>query len=118
MTDLLIESQTLHDRLRRALPTDVDYASARLHDERSEHLRVRRNELEPIFNEFDTGLMISIWSKGGLGYAATADLSDAGIASAVERARHWAAITAGAMVAATPPADHAVGSYRSPVEVD
>ena len=34
--------------------------------------------------------MISIWDGGGLGYAATADLSDAGLAAAVERARHWA----------------------------
>src|SRR6188508_2773000 len=109
MTDLLIESRTMEDRLRRALPADVDYASARLHDERSEHLRVRRNELEPIFTEFDTGVMISIWDGGGLGYAATADLSDAGLASAVERARHWASITAGAMVMTTPPSDHATG---------
>ena len=118
MTDMLIESQTLEDRLRRALPTDVDYASARLHDERSEHLRVRRNELEPIFTEFDTGVMISVWHGGGLGYAATSDLSGSGLALAVERARHWAAITAGSMVTTTPPPDHAVGVYRSPVEVD
>ncbi len=118
MTDLLIESPALEDRLRRALPTDVDYASARLHDERSEHLRVRRNELEPIFTEYDTGVMISVWNAGGLGYAATADLGDAGLAAAVERARHWATITAGAMVTTTPPPDHAVGAYRSPVEVD
>src|SRR6188768_3863813 len=98
MTDLLIESRAIEDRLRRVLPSDVDYASARLHDERSEQLRVRRNELEPIFTEFDTGVMISIWNGGGLGYAATSDLSDAGLELAVERARHWATLTAGAMV--------------------
>ena len=118
MTDMLIESQTLEDRLRRVLPSDVDYASARLHDERSEHLRVRRNELEPIFTEYDTGVMISIWDGGGLGYAATADLSDAGLELAVERARRWASITAGSMVPITPPSEHPVGDYRSPVEVD
>ncbi|MET0910908.1 MAG: DNA gyrase modulator, partial [Ilumatobacteraceae bacterium] len=118
MTDMLIESRTLEDRLRRVLPNDVDYASARLHDERSEHLRVRRNELEPIFTEFDTGVMISVWHGGGLGYAATSDLSEDGLELAVERARHWAAITAGSMVTTTPPPDHAVGTYRSPVEVD
>ncbi len=117
MIDLLIES-SLDERLRRALPADVDYASARLHDERSEHLRVRRNELEPIHTEYDTGVMISIWNGGGLGYAATADLSDTGLAAAVERARYWAGITAGTMVATTPPTDHAVGTYRSPIDVD
>jgi predicted Zn-dependent protease len=117
MTDLLIESSMLEERLRRALPTDVDHASARLVDERSEYLTVRRNQLEPIFNEFDTGVMIAIWNRGGLGYAATADLSDAGLAAAVERAGHWASVTAGTMVASTPPDDHATGTYVSPVEV-
>ncbi len=119
MTDMLIESQTLADRLRRALPTDVDYASARLHDERSEHLRVRRNELEPIFTEFDTGVMISIWDGGGP--RLRRDLRSQRV-----RARNWPSnepatgptITAGSMVTTTPPPDHAVGVYRSPVEVD
>jgi predicted Zn-dependent protease len=117
MTDLLIESRVLEDRLRAALPVDVDYASARLVDERTEHLTVRRNQLEPIFNGFDTGVMISIWHRGGLGYAATTDLSESGLAAAVERARYWAGITAGAMVTTAPPAQHAVGTYISPVEV-
>jgi predicted Zn-dependent protease len=118
MTDLLIESPAIADQLAAALPTDVDYASARLVDERTEHLRVRQNQLEPIHNDFDTGVMISIWQGGGLGYAATADLSESGLAAAVERARHWAVLTAGAMVTRTAPPDHPTGEYRSPVEVD
>jgi predicted Zn-dependent protease len=118
MTDLLIESPAIVDRLRRALPTDVAYASARLFDERSEYLKVRRNELEPIYNDLDTGVMISVWSGGGMGYAATADLSETGLAKAVDVARNWAAITAGATVATAPPPDHASGTYASPMEVD
>ncbi len=110
-------SPTLVDRLRRALPTDVEHASARLVDERAEYLRVRRDQLEPIHNELDTGVMIAVWDGGGLGYAATADLSDAGLAAAVERARHWAALTAGSSVAATPPTGTGTGSYSSPIEV-
>jgi len=120
MTDLappLIESPAIADRLRVALPTDVDHASARLVDERSEHLQVRRGELDPIHHQFDTGVMISIWENGGLGYAATPDLSDAGLARAVDRARHWAAVTAGSMAVTTPPPDGQTGSYTSPVEV-
>ncbi len=126
MTDLLsaplLDTSPIADRLKAALPTDVDYASARLFDERSEHLTVRQNNLEPIFNEFDTGVMISIWNDGGLGYAATADLSDAGLAKAVERARHWAGVTAGHLVGTdagtiAPPPHHPTGSYQSPVEV-
>ena len=117
MTDLLIESTALEDRLRRVCRTDVDYASVRLVDERSERLNVRRNELEPVFNEFDTGVMFSIWNDGGLGYAATTDLSEAGLRGAVERARYWAGVTAGAMVTTAAPTSHATGTYVSPVEV-
>jgi len=117
MTDLLIESQTFEDRLRTVLPTDVDYASARLVDERTEHLSVRRNQMEPVFSEFDTGVMITIWDGGGLGYSATTDLSEAGLTTAVERARYWAGITSGAMVTTAAPTNHPVGTYVSPVEV-
>ncbi|MDX2378958.1 MAG: TldD/PmbA family protein [Acidimicrobiia bacterium] len=122
MTDLaapLIGSTGLADRLLAALPADVDHASARLVDERAEYLRVRRNNLEPLRSHYDTGVMIAIWDGGGLGYAATPDLSDAGLVAAVERARHWASVTVGAMVAALPPPDDGrTGSYASPVEVD
>ena len=117
MTELLVDSPAIGDRLRAALPDDVDYASARLVDERAERLAVRRNELQPLFTEFDTGVMISIWDGGGLGYAATTDLSDAGLAAAVERARAWARVTAGAMVTTDAPTDHPTGTYQSPVEV-
>ena len=120
MTDLaepMIEAPGLTERLRRALPAEVDYASARLVDERAEYLRVRRNQLEPIHHALDTGVMISIWDGGGLGYAATPDLSDAGLAAAVERARHWARVTSGSMVTTSPPPDGVTGSYSSPVDV-
>lgn len=121
MTELLVDSPTIAARLRAALPDDVDYASARLVDERSERLAVRRNELQPTFTEFDSGVMISIWNEGGLGYAATSDLSDSGLAAAVDRARYWARVTAGAMATTlgrvTAPTDHPTGTYTSPVEV-
>jgi predicted Zn-dependent protease len=117
MTDLLIESRTFEDRLFAALPVDVDYASVRLVDERSEHLTVRRNHLQPVFTGLDSGVMFSIWHDGGLGYGATCDMSDAGLTAAVERARYWAGVTAGAMVTTVVPTGHPVGTYRSPVAV-
>ena len=113
----LIESPTITDRLRAALPDDVDYATARLVDERSESLRVRRNTLEPLQTDIDTGVMITVWNRGGLGYAATSDLTDDGLAAAADTARRWADVTAGAMVGAIPPPERPVGSYASPVEV-
>ena len=114
ITEQLIESTALENRLRSALPDDVDYASARLVDERSERLNVRRNQLEPIFTQYDTGVMITIWNGGGLGYAATTDLSDGGLGAAAQRARYWASVTAGAMVSTAAPTGHSVGRTCRP----
>ncbi len=106
----------LEARLVATLPSDVDHASARLVSERSESLSVRRGELEPVSTVIDRGVMIAIWHQGGLGYGATSDLSPAGLAAAVEAARHWAQRTAGLGVLADVPLGHGVGSYTSPVD--
>lgn len=116
MTDLLIESTALEDRLRAALPADATYASARLVDERSERVMVRRDQLEPIRSGIDAGAMFAVWNGGGIGYAATADLSARGLSLAVDRAMHWAEVTAGSTIDATPAPDPVVGTYASPVE--
>lgn len=106
----------LEAALVAALPADVDYASARLVTERSEALSVRRGELEPVVNGFDRGVMITVWHQGGLGYGATGDLSPAGLAAAVDAARHWARRTAGYGMLDDVPLGHGVGSYASPVQ--
>ncbi|MGF1598632.1 MAG: TldD/PmbA family protein [Acidimicrobiales bacterium] len=105
----------LEERFRSALPSDVEYASIRYSEERGEHLAVRHGVLEPVTTTHDSGVMITVWAGGGHGYAATSDLSGPGVAAAVERARHWAAATAGHSVLDHPPLEHTVGSYVSPV---
>ncbi len=105
----------IEQRMLAAMPTTVDYASMRLWDERSESLSVRQNHLEPLSTSFDTGLMVSVWNRGGLGYAATSDLTDAGIAEAVAAASYWAQATSAVGVFDTTPLEHNVGTYASPV---
>jgi len=107
----------LEARLLQALPTDVDEASIRLWDEQSESLSVRQGQLGPVANNFDAGVMVTVWHNGGLGYAATADLTDDGLRSAVDQARHWAAITVEAGVHVDPPQAQS-GSYASPVSIE
>lgn len=109
--------EALEPRLRDALPTDVTYASIRLMDEAAEYLTVRQDQLEPLRTKIDTGVMVSIWDGGGLGYAATSDLTPAGLAAAVDKARHWATMTAGKSILSTPPLGHPVGNYSSPVDI-
>ena len=105
----------LEPRLRASLPDDVDYASIRLWDETAEQISVRQNELEPLFTSFEAGIMVCIRANGGLGYAATSDLTDAGLASAVDRARHWATRTAAVAIANDVALPHPTGFYASPV---
>lgn len=107
----------LENRLQAALPTDVDHATIRLWDEQGEYLSVRQNQLDPVSSSVDIGVMVTVWNGGGLGYAATSDLSESGLQSAVDRARYWASVTAGVAVVDTPTLGHPVGHYASTVEI-
>jgi len=76
-------------RFRELVPA-VDDWSLRLSDVVSETLSVRRDVVEPVQLARDTGAMITVSEGGGVGYGATSDLSRAGLAAALERAREWA----------------------------
>ena len=101
-----------------AVAPPADACTLRLVDERNEHLSVRRGVVQPPKVSYDRGAMVTVWAGGGVGYAATSDLSDAGLRAAGARARDWALATAGAHVLtgiAAPTLPRA-GAYRSRVE--
>lgn len=95
----------------------VDFCSFRFVEETTEQLSVQQNVAEPPRSSVDRGVMITVIDKGGFGYAATSDLSEAGLRQAAARAHDWAKLTAGRSVAdysafAMPKPS---GQYRSPV---
>jgi predicted Zn-dependent protease len=95
----------------------VDFCSFRFVEETTEQLSVQQNVPEPPRSSVDRGVMITVIDKGGYGYAATSDLSEAGLRAAATRAHDWAKLTAGRSVAdysalAMPKPS---GQYRSPV---
>ena len=90
---------------KRILPA-VDFCSLRFVEESTEQLSVRQDIAEPPQTCVDRGAMISIFDKGGYGYAATSDLSESGLRAAVARAQEWARLTAGRSVI-----DYEVRSY-------
>jgi predicted Zn-dependent protease len=112
----MMVSPQLEARLAAALPDDVDHATIRYVDRRSEHLSVRQGVIEPVRSGADAGVMISVWHAGGSGYAATSDLTEQGLADAARVARRWAAITAGRGLLSDAPDTHPTGTYRSPDE--
>jgi len=86
-------SEPIAELFRRVAP-QVDFCSLRFVDEHSEILRVRQNVLQPVARSADTGAMVTVIDGGGLGYAATSDLTARGLENACTQARAWAARTA------------------------
>jgi predicted Zn-dependent protease len=75
--------------------------------------------VQPARVTHDQGAMITVWAGGGVGYAATADLTDSGLRRAGDQASEWARRTAGNhLLAGQPlPVVPRDGSYTSPVDI-
>jgi predicted Zn-dependent protease len=100
----------------RQLSCAADFWSLRITDERAESYAVRKNVPQPPALMTDRGAMLTVRAGRGSGYAATSDLSPAGLQSALDRAADWARAGASRSLidfAALPkPAPR--GSYASP----
>ena len=81
----------------RVAPADARW-TLRAVDEISETLGVRQDVAEAPQRSRDAGVMVSVTRRGGLGHAASADLSEAGLADAFARAARMADAVAGRMV--------------------
>jgi len=108
--------ETIAARFRADMPA-VDFCSLRLVRERSQEITLRQGVLEPVGNSDDVGAMVVVHHQGGIGYAATGDLSPSGLAAATERARRWAERTATMAVTdfSAVPMPHPQGTFRTPV---
>ncbi len=100
---------------REAAP-GVEFCSLRVVRTRGQAISVRRDIVSPPRTSEDTGAMLTVVDAGGLGYAATPDLTLAGLRAAAERATEWARRSAGAGVTRfEPPAGPPRGEYETPV---
>ncbi len=109
--------ESLEKRFREALPK-ADYASIRYMREKNERVCVRQNVLQPVSISDDAGAMVTVYKDGGVGYAATSDLSDSGLRDAARRALDWSERTSKRAVTdfSKLPRPKASGEYRSPVK--
>ena len=105
------------ERRFRALAPAGDFVSLRVVHRRYEGLLVRRGIVQPPQNSDDLGAMCTVVQGGGVGYAATPDLSETGLREAIATAQEWAERSAalGAAADSTPYAEPVRGEYRSPV---
>lgn len=114
--DRLDQPDRLAERLADLLPAGVEHANARFRSERAQALSVRDGVVQPPHTGLDVGVMVTVWDRGGVGYAATSDLSDAGLRRAADTATAWAHRTAAVALPGPPPPVGAGGTYHSPVE--
>jgi len=102
---------------RRAAPA-VQHWAVRGVVETSEELTVRHGVAQAPSRCRDAGVMVTVVDRGGMGYAATSDTSDSGLAAAFAQARELAHGVAGRTVFdyGSLPAVAPVGRYESRVE--
>jgi predicted Zn-dependent protease len=96
----------------------VDFWSLRLIEEQSEGISVRQGVVQPLHVGQSRGAFITVVEGEGVGYAATSDLTPAGLAKASTRARDWARDSAGKGLVKSsdlPKPDH-YGHYETRVE--
>ncbi len=82
----------------RAVAPAADFCALRYVEESSEMLVVRQDVAEPPQLAVERGAMVTVIDGGGIGYAATSDLTPAGLREAAGRAKRLAAATAGRTV--------------------
>ncbi len=105
-----------------AVTPNVEFCSLRIFREREQMLSVRQDVPQPVGQAEDFGAMVTVIDKGGLGYAATSDLSADGLRKAVHKAVDWARRTAGrcvtdfSQVAMPSPVGEYAGPARQPWE--
>ncbi len=109
--------QDLESVFREVAPA-VDFCSLRQVRRRSDGLQVRRGHLQPVRSSEDSGAMLTVYEGGGIGYAATSDLTRSGLGEAARRACEWARRSAASAVMdfSSLERERLSGTYRSPVE--
>lgn len=78
-----------------AVAPACDYWTVRAQRRRGESLSVTRGVVDPISLTDDLGVMVTVYAAGAFGYAATSDVTTAGLARAGRAARAWATRAAG-----------------------
>jgi predicted Zn-dependent protease len=103
-----------------AIAPKADFCSLRYESGYGEYISVRQNVLQPFSRYKFSGAMITIIRNGGLGYGATSDLSEKGLAEAADRAATWADYCAGKGIVdfSSISFGSPQGTYKTPVKQD
>ena len=101
-----------------SIAPNVDFWTLRLTHQTQEAISVRQGVMQPVFNQFARGALLTIVSGDGCGYAATSDLSPVGLKKAVRQASDWAqqCSALGLLKASDYPQPESKAHYETPVK--
>lgn len=96
----------------------VDFSSLRFHSDKDDSLEVSQGVLEPATTSRDVGVMLTVYHQGGMGYAATANLTESGLKVAFDKAVAWSKANAKICVADynSLKMPHPKGEFHSPIK--
>jgi len=111
-----VKFEDLGAYLAQRAPPDAVW-SARLIEAHHESIAFRQGVIQPLSNGWDRGVFLTLIQAGGMGYAATSDLSHAGLDQALQQALTWAETTADLSLVdpAQMPLSTQQGRYAPPV---
>ncbi|MGF6790210.1 TldD/PmbA family protein [Paraburkholderia sp. 35.1] len=89
-------SESRWTQAARALKSNAAFWSLRIVDEQIDDHEVRNDVAQPLRTQRERGAMLTAWAGAGAGYAATTDLSIAGLQAALDIATQRALASAGA----------------------
>lgn len=105
-------------RFKKIAPA-VDFWSLRITIEQAQQISVRQNIVQPLYNKNSAGIMLSIIVGDGIGYAATSDVTESGLRTAISTATDIAHYTHSKLVfkASDMARPMKSGSYSTPVAI-
>jgi predicted Zn-dependent protease len=113
-----IDLHQIARRFRRIAPSS-DRCTIRIVEESSTMTSVRRDVPEPVARSTDLGAMVMVAQGDSVGYAATSDLSEAGLKAVADRALQWARTVRGRSVfVGAPPRLARTEQFDSGIESD
>ncbi|MFV2060276.1 MAG: TldD/PmbA family protein [Gammaproteobacteria bacterium] len=105
-------------RFKKIAPA-VDFWSLRIVNDQRQQIAVRQDILQPVQNSSSAGIMLTVIIGDGIGYAATSDVTESGLRTAITHASQIANYTKGKLVFnvsdLTRPSTS--GQYATPIEL-
>ncbi len=88
-----MKKSQLKKLLTSQLKEQLNYCSLRWVRTTTEHIEIKQNITQPLTRSIDEGVMACVIHEGGIGYAATSELTENAIKTIISQAQAWAKLS-------------------------